>query len=131
MEVRKADILLADPDPDEQATLQRLLCQRYDPILLVCFSDPLLAVKYGANNHLDAVYTAVRMKRLSGYELGRLLRSFHPEIKLHFIADTKAEYAEAMRLLADSCILRPVTEIAFRTGIEATEQSQKERMKKE
>lgn len=107
-----------DPDVQEQQRLQELLCQIYGTLTVRCFADPLLAVKYAANNHVDTLYSVTNMKRLSGFELGRLLRGLQPEITLNFIADNEQERTDAMRMLADSCILRPVTAEAIQHAAE-------------
>lgn len=111
--------MLVDPDLEEQKRLQKLLCQFYGPLTVRCFADPLLAVKYSANNHVDALYAVTSMKRLNGFELGRLVRGFQPNIKLNFIADDEQEKTDAMRMLADSCILRPVTADSLRRAAES------------
>ena len=108
------DIMLVDPDPAEQALLKDALHQLYNPLNLVSFSDPLLAVKYAVSNHVDALYAVSRMKRMSGFELGRFLRNFQPDIHLHLIVDSEQEKVDAMRFMADNCILRPVTPEALR-----------------
>lgn len=108
-EVNDTNILVADPDPDEQMLLTELLRQHGNTVHIACFTDPLLALKYGANNPVDALYTSAAMKRLSGFELVRMLRSFSPQVSVHFIADTEQERTDALRLRAESCILRPIT----------------------
>ena len=112
------DIIVVDPDLAEQKKLIELLCQLYGPLNVRGFADPLLAVKYGANNHIDALYAVTGMKRLSGFELGKLLRDLQPKIQLNFIADDEREREDAMRIMADSCILRPLTAEAIRRAAE-------------
>lgn len=111
-------ILAIDPDAAELAVLTESIRTAYREALIEPFRDPLMAVKYGANHPVDAVYTTTNMRRLSGFELVKLLRCFNPNIASHFIADTEAERIDAMRLLADSCILRPVTADALRRAAE-------------
>ncbi len=109
MEVEDTNIVVADPNMEEQKLLLALLRRRGGTANITCFSDPLLAVKYGANNPVDALYTVADMKRLSGFELAKLLRSFSPGMRMHFIADTEQERIDAMRLMAEGCVLRPIT----------------------
>ena len=111
-------ILAVDPDPAELAVLTESIKEIRADAVVVAFADPLMAVKYGANNPVDAVYTAAAMRRLSGFELVKLLRGFNPDIMSNFIADTEAERTDAMRLMAESCILRPVTADAIRRAAE-------------
>ena len=108
------NILVVDPDPGERRKLSVLLGQLYDMSEVNSFGDPLMAVKYGVNNHVDALYTVSSMNRLSGFELGKLLRELHPKIELHFIADDDRGKRDAMRIMADSYITRPVTAEALR-----------------
>jgi PleD family two-component response regulator len=111
-------ILAVDTDAAELAVLTESLQKVYKDASIKSFGDPLMAVKYGANNPVDAVYTAAAMRRLSGFELVKLLRGFNPDIMSNFIADTEAERTDAMRLMAESCILRPVTADAIRHAAE-------------
>ena len=107
------NIVVTDPDPAEQELLRELLRGQYARDNVLCFSDPLLAVKFAAGNPVDVLYTVTDMKRLNGFELAKMLRSFAPGLKLCFVADTERERTDAMRLMAESCILRPVTREAF------------------
>ena len=113
------NILIMDPDPIEQETLRKILERQYSPANLMCFSDPLLAVKFGANCPVDALYTVTAMKRMNGFELAKMLRSFRPNIQLHFIVDTEKEKNDAMRIMADSCTMRPVTAESLSMAAEA------------
>jgi len=72
-----------------------------------------MAIKYAANTTVDALYTVTAMKRVNGFELGKILRNFNPGIKLNFITDTPQEQTDAMRLMAESCITRPFTMESF------------------
>lgn len=114
----ETEIVVVDPDPGEQARLRELLFELYGPQNVRCFADPLLAVKYSANNPVDALYAVTHMKRLGGFELGKLLRGLQPGIALNFIADSEQERTDAMRILADSCVLRPITAEALRRAAE-------------
>lgn len=107
-------ILAVDPDPAELAVLTESIKEIRADAVVVAFADPLMAVKYGANNPVDAVYTATDMRRLSGFELVRLMRGFQPDIRFHFIAESEAEKIDVMRIQAESCIIRPVTADALR-----------------
>lgn len=103
---------------EEQAQLAELLHQIYDPARIRCFADPLMAVKYGANNEVDALYAPVVMRRLGGFELGKLLRNLQPKISLHFIGNGAQQRTDAMHLMADSFIPRPLTEQGIRQAEE-------------
>jgi len=105
----KVNVMIVDPDQGEQKTLQGLLTRIYESVDIKSFADPLMAIKYGANNPVDVLYAATAMRRVNGFELGKILRNFHPGIKLNFIADDEKEKTDAMRLMAESCILRPIT----------------------
>jgi len=106
--------MVVDPDTAEQQSLSILLSRLFSGATVVCFSDPLMAVKFGANNPVDALYTAASMKRLSGFELGKMLRGLQPKMELHLIADDDRGRRDAMRIMADSYITRPVTADAIR-----------------
>lgn len=103
------NVVIVDPDQKEQGVLRKLLADVYHPENIQIFIDPLMAIKYGANNPVDVLYAATDMKRVNGFELGKILRNFNPDIELNFISDTEQERIDAMRIMAESCILRPVT----------------------
>ena len=113
------NVIAVDPNPGELEALGKLLTGRYAGGTVTCFSDPLMAVKYGANHPVDALYTVTAMNRLNGFELSRLLRELRPGIKLHFIATDDREKRDVMRILGDSVIKRPVTEESIRLAEEA------------
>lgn len=103
------NIVVADPNEREQVLLSDLLHRLYDPVNVTCFTDPLLALQYAVKHPVDALYTIPAMKRLGGFELGKLLRGMQPDIALYFIADDNQMKTDAMRILADSYLIRPVT----------------------
>jgi len=111
-------ISAVDPDPAELAALTASLREICADDAVAAFADPLLAVKYGANNPVDAVYAPVAMPRLNGFELARLMRGFRPGARFHFIADSESERTDAMHFMAESCIFRPVTADALRHAAE-------------
>lgn len=106
-------IVVVDPDQREQTQLAEILNRRYATAAVQCFRDPLLALKYGAGNWVDALYTVSQMKRLSGLELGKLMRELYPQVLLTLIADNDSGRQEAMRGLADIYVTRPLTEEAL------------------
>ena len=110
--------MIVDPDSRERAQLAELLKQQYAPAAIKCFADPLMAIQYGAGSEVNALYVPVVMKRFSGFELGRVLRRLHPQIALHFIGDNAQERTDAMCLMVESFLLRPLTE----EGIQQSEE---------
>lgn len=111
-------VLAVDPDPEELKRLTECIREIHGNALVEPFGDPLMAVKYGVNNPVDAVYTVTAMRRLNGFEMMQILHSFQGEIAFHFIAGSEAEKIEALRLAADSCIFRPISAEAFRRAAE-------------
>jgi two-component SAPR family response regulator len=103
------NVLIVDPDQTERKTLCEFLTDIYHLEDIQSFTDPLMAIKYSANTTVDVLYTVTTMNRVNGFELGKILRNFNPDIRLNFIADVEQERTDAMRLMAERCILRPVT----------------------
>lgn len=108
------NILVVDPDTEERRKITDILGEINDTAEISGFGDPLMAVKYSVSHRVDTLYTVSSMNRLSGFELGKLLRGMHPEIELYFIGDDDRGKQDAMRIMADSYIKRPVTTEAFR-----------------
>ena len=109
-------VVAVDPDPAELLQLTDSIRKVYSDVSVESFKDPLLAVKYVFGNPVDAVYTVTGMKRMSGFELAKLMRGIRPDLRLHFIAGSETERIDAMRMMAESCILRPVSAEALRSA---------------
>lgn len=107
-------IVAVDPVPEELLELTDSISKVHEGAIVEGFGDPLLAVKYAYGTKVDALYTVTAMKRMSGFELGKLLRVHDQRIQLHFIGNSEREKIDAMRLMADSYITRPVTAEALR-----------------
>ena len=108
------NIVIVDPDQEEERLLADVLGRHYDAAKVHCFNDPLMALKFCTYNSVDCLYTTVSMKRLNGFELGKMLRQQQPKMELHLIADDERAKKDAMRIMADSYITRPVTADAIR-----------------
>jgi DNA-binding response OmpR family regulator len=107
-------IVAVDPVPEELFELADSIRNVHKGATVESFADPLAAVKYAYQNQVDALYTVTAMKRLSGFELGKLLRARSPGIQLNFIGEDENEKIDAMRILANSYIIKPVTADALR-----------------
>lgn len=81
-------------DPDAAQLIQTKDCLEKDGVTAVAFCDPMAAVQYGYNHEVDAVYTEVDMPRISGFDLVRLLRKRHMDIKTYFVTGGGTQYLE-------------------------------------
>ena len=70
-------ILAVDDRKENLETLIIELKKAYQGSQVIGFTDPMMAVKYGYENPVDMVFTAVEMNQLSGFSVVRLLRSRH------------------------------------------------------
>ena len=79
------NILVIDNDPQALETLAATLREREPGSRVLAFTDPLLAVKYGYNNPVDAVYAKAVMRGLDGSDVARLLRNVHPKLRVELL----------------------------------------------
>ena len=80
-------------DPDATYLMQTKACLEKAGDTAAVFCDPMEAVKYGYNHHVDAVYTEVIMPHITGRDVVNLLRKRHPHIRTYFLSDT-SQYLE-------------------------------------
>ncbi len=79
------NILVIDNDPNALEARAASLRKTRPGSRVLAFTDPLLAVKYGYNNPVDAVYAKTVMRGLGGDDVARLLRRIHPNIRVELL----------------------------------------------
>lgn len=100
-------ILVVDTDRIKLAMLSLCLQEMYPDGQIIEFNDAMLSVKYGFNHQIDAVYTNVAMRHITGFQVMELLRKAQPGILVNFVTDT-AKYQEMAKLKgADGYYLLP------------------------
>lgn len=84
--------IVVDPDAAQlRQTKDRL---EKEGVTAIAFCDPMAAVQYGYNHAVEAVYTEVEMPRISGFDIIRLLRKRHADIKTYFVTGNSTRYFE-------------------------------------
>lgn len=64
---------------------------------VVYFIDPMLAFKYSVSHPVDALYTAVLMKRIGGFKLEKMIRADHSALIVRYIqAEIHSEYGKQL-----------------------------------
>ena len=92
-------IVITDPVTSRREDTEKALKEKNPKAAIVCFGDPLLAVKYAVQYKIEKLYTAVRMNRMSGIELERLIRTFSPDVRVYFLTADEKEKAKIKMLL--------------------------------
>lgn len=102
-------ILAVSPNEETLREITEMVGEVYAGSVVFAFSDPMLAVQHAYNNPVDVVYTEVEMKRLTGFDVLRLLRKRAPRLPVHFVCESDAYETDALRATADSYLVRPLT----------------------
>ena len=83
-------ILVVDDREEHLKEMITELKNEFQDSGVIGFTNPMMAVKYGYENPVDMVFTAVEMNRLSGFSVARLLRSRHgPVLPVILLTDSK------------------------------------------
>lgn len=102
-------ILAVDNDQCSLDALRSCLCKLFPGDTVAAFTDPMLAGKYAFNHSIRAVFTETEMKPVDGFALIKVIRKQCPGISVHFVTGHPDFERDAMRLMADSFIIKPVT----------------------
>lgn len=104
-------ILLVDDELDIVNCLKRWL--EADGFNVYGFTNPLQALEYFRNNYnkIDLVLSDISMRKLTGYELVKKVKSIRPEIKVVFMTALETDLPELSEILPsikiDGFMLKP------------------------
>ncbi len=101
--------VLVNNNINEMAALSLLLKRAFPDSECLQFMDPMLSLKYIANNPADVVLTAERMRPANGIELLRNIRRISPELPVVVIAEDETMKERSEKLAADAYWQKPVT----------------------
>lgn len=103
-------ILAVDPDAEALKALTLCLDAAFPQGEIHGFCDPLSAVKYGFNHRIDAIFTEIDMKLLSGFDLVRLIRERQAaEPAVCFLSEAPGQDLSPGLLAAEGYLAKPVT----------------------
>ena len=108
--------LAVDNNPAELKALCEAIKAVHPQAEIIHFIDPMLAFKYSLSHEVDALYTAVTMKRMNGFKLEKMIREDHPNLTANFIAEDETYKAKAIQHLANSYTVKPVTADKLKTA---------------
>lgn len=110
-------ILVVDTCETTHGALVSSVEAAYPDAELLDFFDPLLALKYGANNHVDILVTAVNMRGLEGPALADLLGRSNACLRAAFISSTPMRRKSDREKLTGPVISAPVTAQALLSAL--------------
>lgn len=102
------NILVVDNKPGELNHTVNCLKSLYPQALLIPFEDAMDAVRYGYNHPVDVLYTEVTMRHITGFDVVRLLRKKHPEVRAFFISDSEEYLKLSIQNGGKGYYLKPV-----------------------
>lgn len=79
-------ILAVDNDEKRLKNLMKLLCETFPDDHVEGTCDPLMAGKYGYNNRVDLMLTALVMRPMDGDRMAAFMRRKIPDIKVVLMA---------------------------------------------
>ena len=106
-------VLVIDSNPAELMKTAQTIQSVYAEADVLAFDDGMDAVQYGFNHTVDAVYSAVMLPHLTGFDVARLLRGRHPGMTTVLFDDSEAFAGRARRARIGFC-RKPLEEEALR-----------------
>lgn len=77
-------ILIVNPNKYLLYKKKKLIKSKYPESDIVTYTNPMMAVKYAANNKIDILYTRIDMAVCNGYETAELVIKFNESVKVYF-----------------------------------------------
>lgn len=90
-------VLVIDSNPAELMKTAQTIQSVYAEADVLAFDDGMDAVQYGFNHPVDAVYSAVMLPHLTGFDVARLLRKQTPGLAAFVFDDSEAYAGRAHR----------------------------------
>ncbi|MBE6062626.1 MAG: hypothetical protein E7207_03510 [Clostridium butyricum] len=78
------NILIVNPYEDLLYEKEKLVKSKYPESNIVKYTNPMLAVKYAANNKIDILFTRIDMAICNGYQVADLVVKFNKSVKVYF-----------------------------------------------
>ncbi len=78
------------------------------------FKDPMLAVKYIYNSDTDIVFSEIRTKPVSGFDVLKTLKRIKPELLVVLLSEDESDFGKAIELGARCCQKKPLNEICLK-----------------
>jgi len=80
---------------------------------LLCFEDPVAALDFVRENHVDVAYLDIRMPEMSGLELAEKIREISPKTNIIFSTGYDEYAYDAFSVQASGYLLKPITKEAI------------------
>lgn len=77
-------VLIVDPCESVLHEKEKSIKAKYPDSETVTYMNPMLAVKYSANNKVDILYTRINMHMCNGYQVAELVGKFNKLVKVYF-----------------------------------------------
>lgn len=110
------EILVVDSNRSELRETESFLHAQYPEARIRAFDDGMEAVQYGYRHGVDRLFTELRMPRITGFDVARLLRKFHPETAVCIVTGTDAYVEQALREDFNGYYRKPLALEYGRTG---------------
>lgn len=88
----------------------KIECENVNGINVIgYFDNPLEAIDFCANNHVEVAMLDIEMPEINGIELAKRLREIHPQIVIVFVTAYDNYLLESIKISADYYLLKPYT----------------------
>ena len=113
-------ILLVDDEREEREGIAFLIEKYKYPLKIICATNGKEALEYIRQNHVDILFTDVKMPVMDGLDLAEAVYQYDPDIKIIiFSAYGEFEYAKkALEANAVSYLLKPIELDEFQSLME-------------
>lgn len=108
MEVRKMTIIVVGSDRVALSTSTGVLKNVFPKDMVLSFSDPMMAIKYGAKNQIDVLFTEIKLNRMDGVSFANMLKSRFSKLEVIFM--TGDEGYDRKGIVSEKVIFKPIDE---------------------
>jgi CheY-like chemotaxis protein len=112
-----ATVLLAEDDPDLRSVICRILRDAGYAVLEASDGDAAAQIAAERSGRIDALVTDVRMPHMSGWELGRILRSRDPALRVLYISGYSEDGTSRQLERGDAFLPKPFSVDGLRAGL--------------
>lgn len=107
-----------DDEPLALQSLEKAICKAIPDCTLACFPSPSKALKYAAENKVDAAFLDIEMGGMNGLELAKKLKDIYSRTNIVFITGYSEYATAAFSVSASDYVLKPVSDTAVTEAME-------------
>lgn len=104
------NVLIVDDEPFVLRLMEEQVQEALPDASLHLFDDPLKAIEFAAQVHIEIAFLDIDMGVMNGIEMAKRLQDIHPPINIIFCTGYAEYMPEAWKLYSSGYLLKPVME---------------------